>query len=535
MTAEAVASQPLFHSPLGLFDFQADGVARTFYAWTETSEPVVFALWDTGIGKTILALATAALCFEDDKVDVVVVVAEANKIIDWTEVDTPRFTDLTVARYAGSKRGQILERNPQVLVTSWSTGRNDIGTFGKQGRAIVEDGPLTDYLKGKRVAFVFDEASALRSRGTKTYLAWTHLFRVLRKEPFAPRMLALTATSVEKGPEDHWNIGRVLSPERAGRVQDFEPNYVADYDLYGNPTRWKNITRDQMTDPDVMPLNEMFAPITLRKKKTDPDVISQFPARMENSPTLIDLSPAHQRLYNEIEEIFSADDVDDQTQRQGFSLLRLLANHPHALLSSKGRYAQEVIEQVGAAYLSSLGSTKVEAMLEWQARMQDQQTVIFTFFGQSVLPLLHHSLLGADYRVSINHGAMSDRERQRAQDEFKAGETQIFLSSDAGAKGLNLGCGSGLLHYEMPLNYSTFVQRSDRIHRIDSKHPSVTIDALVARNTLEFPLAINTFKKNEMGERVQDADYDDHKGDPGEGVLRAHERLALLRRSGRAR
>lgn len=532
---QAHGPRPLFHSPLGLFGFQADGVAHTYWAWSESTEPVRLALWDTGIGKTVLSLASLALAFEDDLIDVAVVVAEANKVLDWATEDTPRFTDLSVATYAGTpaKRQKILADPPQVLVMSWATGRNDICSFkARSKRAIEADGMLTEALKGKRVAFVFDEFSVLRNRGSKTYIAWEHLIKTLRRGEHQPRMLGLTATSVEKYPEDHWNACRLLSPERAGTVADFYNTYVGGYDLYDNPSTWVNLTPAE-TQPGLMPLNQMFGPITLRKRKTDPDVIDQFPAKMENAPTMVTLDPAHKRFYDEVEEIFSGEDVDDSTSRQGFGLLRLIADHPMALLASQGNFAREVVASVGAPYIEALAVAKVEAMVEWQARMADQQTVIFTFYGQSVLPLLAHRLRGEGYAVSVNHGGLSLPERQAAQHAFKAGETQIFLSSDAGAKGLNLGCGSALLHYEAPLLPSTFIQRSDRIHRIDSKHPSVTIDTLIAKGTVEYPLALNMLKRNDLGERVQDADYDDLVGDPAEGILRAADRIRMMRRSNR--
>lgn len=532
MTAAAEAPpQPLFHSPLGLFEFQADHTARSYYAWS-TEEPVRLALWDTGLGKTVLSLASLSLAFEDDLIDVAIVVAEANKVMDWAKVDIPKFTDLTVRRYSGDGRMRMVEKQkPQVLVMSYATGRNDICGFKPRSNHIDHTKPqvLVDYLRGKRVAFIFDEFSVLRTRSAKTYVAWEYLLRTLRKER-KPMMLGLTATTVESKPEDHFNACRLLSPERSPNVDVFYQNYVAAYDLYDNPIEWKNLTRERMVDPGVLPLNEIYAPITLRKKKTDPDVIEQFPRKMENPPTMVDLDPSHKRLYDSLEEIFGAEDIDERTAQQGFGLMRLLLAHPSALFTSEGQYAKEVIEQVGASYIEGLKSAKVEAMLAWQERMAQQQTVIFTFYGQSVLPILHHHLVGEGYKVSVNHGKMSQAQRQASQDAYKAGGTQIFLSSDAGAKGLNLGCGSGLLHYELPVLWSTYEQRSNRIHRIDSVHPSVTIDALVSKDTLEFPMGMKMLKRNVWAEQVQDVDIHE-EADPGEGYLRASDRIALLRRA----
>lgn len=539
MSAEPVEPGPLYHSPIGLFGFQVDGVAHTYWRWSEAEiNPVILALWDTGIGKTHLAMASLAFAFEDDLIDQAVVVVEANKMLDWSQNDLPTFTDLTVAQHRGDvkKRQKILADPPQVLVMSYEMGRNDICQFrGPKSHAVVGDKMLSEALRGKRVAIVFDEFSRLRNRSSKTYIAWDYLInRVLRKTRHEPRLLGLTATSVEKHPADHWNAGRLLAPNLAGSVAAFEENYVATRSVHDNsPASWKNLTaEDPFRDPSVLPLNQMFASITLRKRKTDPDVIDFFPAKMENPPTMVDLGDQHRALYDSVEEIFADETLDDATARQGFGLLRQIVNHPMSLLRSRGQFAQQIVASTGAAYLEGLAVAKVEAMLEWQRLMEDQQTVIFTFYGNSVLPYLQHALGVEGYKVSVNHGSMSLTDRQRSQEAFKAGDTQIFLSSDAGAKGLNLGVGSGLLHYEAPALWATYDQRSNRIHRIDSKHPSVTIDCLVARDTLEEPVAMKMLTRAEWAEAIQDPDLIEDF-DPSERFLRAKDRIEMFKRAKR--
>lgn len=534
MSAEPVSPAPLYHSPLGLFEFQADGAARTYYEWTEGTAPAILSLWDTGIGKSHLAMAVSAMLFEDGLVDHVLVVAEANKVLDWVEDDYPTYTDLTVARYSGRtlpQRKKMLDAMPQVMVMSYETGRNDICQFkGKGSTAIVGDKMLTEALRGKRVAIIFDEFSRLRTRSSALYVAWDYLVnRMLRKTEHQPRLLGLTATSVEKHPADHWNACRILAPALAGTVASFEETYVATRSIHDNsPASWKNLTPAE-AEPGVIPLNQMFSSITLRKRKTDPDVIEHFPAKMENPPTMVSLGPDHDALYEQVDAIFSDEDLPEDVQRQGFGVLRQIAGHPASLLRSSGGYANDIVASVGAPFLSGLKVAKVEAMMDWQRRMGDEQTVIFTFYGGTILPYLHSALTESGYRVSINHGHLNQFDRKRQQDAFKAGDTQIFLSSDAGAKGLNLGVGSGLLHYESPLLYSTFDQRSNRIHRIDSKHASVTIDYLVAKNTVEEGVTAKMLKRNQWAEKVQDADYtEDHE--PSERFLRAKDRAAMFRR-----
>ncbi len=147
------APAPLFHSPWGLLPFQSEAAARCYWRITETDEPVDLVLFDTGTGKTVLSIATACLLIEDDKIDHVVVVAEANKVLDWGTSDFPRFSDLDCKVYAGDvkKRHRMLLDLPQVLVMSYETARNDICKFKPKSTAVTEMGPLTKALVGKRV------------------------------------------------------------------------------------------------------------------------------------------------------------------------------------------------------------------------------------------------------------------------------------------------------------------------------------------------------------------------------------------------
>lgn len=524
----------LYRSPIGLFPFQAEGAARAFWQHTQSQEPAVFVLYETGLGKTHIAMAEAALMFEDNLVDQVIVVAESNKIKDWAEEDFPAFTRLSVGLYAGSikKRASILAIPPQVLVMTYETGRNDICTFNTKSLAVTGSGPLTKALRGKRVLIVFDEFTKLRSRSSKLYVSWDYLInRVLRREQTGCVMVAgMTAGSVESSPEDHYNAGRLLAPWRAPNVADFYSTYVQSWDQYGNPRSWHNLSAVGC-QAGVVPLSQMFGSITMRKRKSDLDVIAQFPSKVENSPRFIPLGDRHAAFYAAVEESFA--DADDRTQQQGFGLLRQVAGHPLSLLRSEGKMAKEIVAQVGEQGLRAMGAAKVEEMVAWAQRMGQQQLVIFTFYGQSILPLLDEALHQAGLSTVVNHGAMSADQRQVSQHRYKAGDAQVFLSSDAGARGLNLGVGSALLHYDLPLMYSIFDQRSNRIHRINSTHASVTIDSLVAggvnsAGTVENAIAGLLVSRNEWSDKIIDDDLYVEGIDPGENVLTSLQRRAML-------
>ena len=290
-------------------------------------------------------------------------------------------------------------------------------------------------------------------------------------------------------------------------VENFYHDYVKKFDIFDNPSRFKNLSdKDQEPRPDgtlPIPLADRFAHIILRKRKSDPDVVGFFPKRRELAPTFVDLSKSHQEFYDTVRGI--ANSVSDYEQRQYINVLRQIASHPMSLLNSKGEVAQQIVEHVTPAGLEAMGSAKTDRMMDWcreVVRDQGAQAVIFTWFAHTVMPYLQEALEKDGYTVSINHGGLSLPSKSLAQRQFKEGETEIFLTSDAGSKGLNLPEATYLLHYERPTLHSMFVQRSDRIHRIDSMAETVYIYSLVARNTIEEALYDLNLRRNDWSDKL---------------------------------
>lgn len=541
----------LYHPTLGVIDFQADGIA---YAYLLTSEAyrAALALWSTGIGKTHLAMGLGALLFEDGLTDLMLVVAEQTKVLDWAEDDIPTHTDLSVATYYGTpaKRRRIRERaTPQVLVSSYETVKNDLVKFS--GAKRPEAGPLASWLAERRVLLVLDECSKLRGRTSQNHRAFDFLVNdVMRaRQPDSFRVVGLTATSIEKNPEDHYNIGRLMlgywrdaagtRRPHVGTVDDFTRDHVRGYDLYDKPNRFANVSeRDREPGYEGKTLIEKVRPVVHIKKKSDPDVRDQFPKQVEEWE-VVPLGERQRRFYDVVDEAVRLliEETEDPRERVAyergvFTLLRQIAGHPASLLRSEGRLAQEIVGQVGAKELYEVGSAKTDRLVEYaRGRTKDEgeKIVIFTFFGQSILPLLNEALLAKRMVVATNHGGLTARQRKDAQDAFKHDrDVEVFLTSDAGARGLNLGVGSYLSHFELPLLYSTFRQRSDRIHRIDSPHESVTVQSFVADGTIEVGLASPFLRRNEWDDDVMEVEPESEDEDPGERFLTAERRRALF-------
>lgn len=519
-TSPAAEVQSLYRSPIGLYPFQAEGVA---YCYERNANLLV---WDCGIGKTHAAMATAALLFEDGLIDLCLVVCEKNKLSEW-EADFAVYTGLDAKVYKGepARRRKLVTAGHQVLIATYETLRNDAGRLlevkGLKKPRLVP-GFFTEHFAGQRVLVVYDEMTKLGNRGSGNHKAHAILVEHLQDHGVG-RVMGLTATPVENSPENLYNLGRILCPAQVGGVAQFERDHVAGrHPLYKHQvTKWKNL--DQLADK--------LSGVILRKRKTDADVIEQFPARVEEF-TYVDLDSRHKDFYDTVDEIFEG--CTPAEEGMVFTALRQIAGHPASLVRSQGKIAEVIVGQVGADALHEISSAKVPRLLEYLEPLvkgQGAQVVVFTFFGQSVLPVLQVALEAAGYLVSVNHGQMSQSARERSQLAFRSGETQIFLSSDAGQRGINLPEASYVVNYELPLTYAAYQQRIDRIHRIDSKHPSVTAMTFIARGTVETEIAGLVLKKNTWSDRLIDGDVTDE--DDGDFITAAQRREIMKAARGR--
>jgi SNF2 family DNA or RNA helicase len=519
----------LYFSEEGLYDFQVDGIAEACLI-TDVRDGVV-AVWDTGIGKSHLAMAVSAYLFADDLIDLVMVVAEKNKIREWHD-DFVHFTALSPHLYHGTGRERRFEKapSPHVFITTYETGRNELLAYqevgSKRGKGHKVDGPLVDILglRQKRILWIFDEPTKLRKRSSENHKAYDYILNSLRKGSSHQRVLGLTATPLERDMEDAYNIGRIVAPSRMPTVARFDELFVSGRDNYGRP-RFKP-GRDQV-------FAQMFQEIVLRKRKTDPDVLNQFPKQVEES-VRVPLLPEHAKLYEAVEAILdppegepdsrSRAEVEAQ-ERQLYTVLRMVAGHPSALLRSQSELAATIIEAVGIERIREIRSSKSEALLaalQNLIRGQGAQVVIFTFFAKTVLPEIQRELTDAGYLVSIYHGGQTHAKNEDEKQNFLQGRTEILLASDAAARGINLKNAQYVIEYESALTYANRKQRLDRVHRIFSDLPSVTCMTMIAENTIEEGLVDLMLSRN----RSQDTLLGDSAD--GTAFISAADRRRLL-------
>lgn len=119
----------------------------------------------------------------------------------------------------------------------------------------------------------------------------------------------------------------------------------------------------------------------------------------------------------------------------------------------------------------------------------DQRLLIFTEF-KDTLDYLVQRLRGWGFRVGFIHGGMKPGARDEpgtrlyAEQQFKDGEIQILVATEAAGEGINLQVCHILFNYDIPWNPNRLEQRMGRIHRYGQTKDCLIFN-FVAINTIE--------------------------------------------------
>ena len=184
------------------------------------------------------------------------------------------------------------------------------------------------------------------------------------------------------------------------------------------------------------------------------------------------------------------EDISAGAEMTATGLLKLLCCSPRIVLASESDSAE-------AMRISGLipdeDGPKVDELRVMCAEMQAHgaRVVVFTS-SKRMANLVAERLLDDGIRFVLFTGDTGRDERDAAITAFTTPDTDdvqgptVFVSTDAGAEGLNLGrCCSTLVNLDIPWTPGRLAQRNARVRRVDSTAESFLIVNLVLRGTIE--------------------------------------------------
>jgi SNF2 family DNA or RNA helicase len=378
---------------------------------------------------------------------------------------------------------------------------------------------------------ILDEATAIKGMASKT----SKRAKALGKH--SEYRYGLSGQPVENKPEELFSIMEFVDPTVLGGFRKFDLTFI-DRDRWGKPLRYRNLPT----------LHQAMADVMFRRSRED--IAEWLPERIEIEVPVV-LEPAVMKLHDHVRRDLS-DAIDialgyggmgsgfdvlahygKVDQHQGISLMgqvmsrllamRMLSSHPGLLKISADNFDTE-LSRKGSEYASMLKSAgmldnlpdttaKLDALIEMIEDILDSdplhKVVVFSYF-KPMLAMIARRLRWSHVLIT---GEVTGRNRDVAIQRFnKDPKTRIFLSSDAGAYGVDLNQGSHLISYDLPWSGGALAQRVARIDRTNSAFPSIQISYMYGLNTIEERMYRMLTQKAKISKAFLDGEFDGKTG-----------------------
>lgn len=322
---------------------------------------------------------------------------------------------------------------------------------------------------------IVDEAHKAKNHATQLYRTLEEIERDF--------MLLLTATPLQNDLREFFNLVTLVRPGQFGTWREFKSRYMG---------------RDPRIPRDPVGIRDVASAVLIRNKRSNVDL--HLPARRPHRPDIA-LTPTEAALYRDVtefaRELYAIGMYPDAASKgaQSFVLTmiaqRICSSSP-AIADTLGRITQNQdvrpefrrrAAQLEHAAGSVTSHAKLRALEAVLAAHPGERVVVFSEHRPTI-ELIQRHVEGRGRIVFPYHGGVDRARRTRLKRAFRDSPDGVFLSSRAGAEGLNLQFAHVLVNYELPWNPLLVEQRIGRLHRIGQRH-EVIIYNLAAAGTVE--------------------------------------------------
>jgi len=417
---------------------------------------------EMGLGKTVQAIAACEILAREKGVERVLVVSPTSVKAEWEE-QIARFTNRD-ARFVAGLYAERLELY----------GAPAFFTLVNYEQVVRDADDINRLLKPDVV--ILDEAQRIKNWHTKTAR------RV--KSLVSPYAFVLTGTPLENRIDETYSIVQYLDPEIFGPLFRFNRDFY-DLDERGRPEGYKNL--DEM--------HRRLTGVMLRRRKRD--VENELPDRTEKT-FFVPMAEEQAKRYGDYEYLAQRlaavarrrplTQQEFERLQQYLACMRMICDTP-AILDPECRVCPKLEELEGV-----LGE-----LLEEPARK-------IVVFSEWVKMLEFVRALAAEIGVDCawHTGDVPQLKRRAEIARFREDPAcQLFLSSDAGATGLNLQMANAVINLDLPWNPAKLEQRIARAWRKGQKS-AVTVVNFVTENSIEHSILHLLSTKRTLADGVLD-------------------------------
>ena len=414
---------------------------------------------DMGLGKTIQAIAATEILARHFGVSKVLVICPTSLKYQW-QSEITRFSGRQGENAARVINGGRAQRQKDYAlddfckITNYEKLKPDLDLIAAWAPELV----------------IVDEAQRVKN--------WNTIAARALKRIDSSYAIVLTGTPLENKLEELISIVQFVDQHRLGPTWKLLHEHQVK-DEFGRVTGYTGLEK----------IGQTLAPILIRRRRSE--VLTQLPSRTDQN-LLVPMTEMQLVHHRENADIVAqivkrwrrTKFLSDKDQR------RLTCALQNMRMSCNSTYLldQETDHGVKADELA--------ALLDGVFVQPDAKAVVFSQWTRThdiVIRRLEDRGIGY---VSFHGGVPSER-RPALVERFRADpDCRVFLSTDAGAAGLNLQHASTLVNMDLPWNPALLEQRIGRIHRMGQKRP-VQIVNFVAKGTIEEGmLSVLAFKRS---------------------------------------
>ena len=410
---------------------------------------------EMGLGKTIQAIGAAEILAAHFGVSKVLVICPTSLKYQW-QSEIARFSGRESLVIAGgrARREQDYARDDFCKITNYEKLKSDLDLIAAWSPELV----------------IVDEAQRVKN--------WNTIAARALKRIDSPYAVVLTGTPLENKLEELISIVQFVDQHRLG------------------PT-WKLLHEHQVKDEvgrvtgytGLEKISTTLAPIMIRRRKSE--VLSQLPERTDQNLLVPMTEP--QMVYHQE----NADIVAKIVQR--WRKTRFLSEKDQRRLTCA---LQNMRMSCNSTYLldqhsdHGVKADELASLLDNLFTQPEAKAVVFSQWTRThAIVIRRLEARGIGY-VSF-HGGIPSEDRPALVERFRSDPAcRVFLSTDAGATGLNLQHASTVVNMDLPWNPALLEQRIGRIHRMGQQRP-VQIVNFVAKGTIEEGmLSVLAFKRS---------------------------------------
>ncbi|MBI1906606.1 MAG: DEAD/DEAH box helicase [Rhodocyclales bacterium] len=410
---------------------------------------------EMGLGKTVQAIAAAEILARHFGVTKVLVICPTSLKYQW-QSEIARFSgrDSHVMTGGRAQRQKDYAQGGFCKITNYEKLQPDLDLIAAWAPELV----------------IVDEAQRVKN--------WNTIAARALKRIDSAYAVVLTGTPLENKLEELISIVQFVDQHRLGPTWKLLYEHQVK-DEGGRVTGYTGLDR----------IGQTLAPVMIRRRKAE--VLQQLPERTDQT-LLVPMTELQMTYHQENAEVVTRivqrwrkmKFLSDQDQRRltcALQNMRMVCNSTYLLdhESDHGVKADELA-----------------ALFDELFEQPHAKAVVFSQWTRTHdIVIRRLEARGIGY-VSF-HGGVPSEKRPALVERFRDDpDCRVFLSTDAGATGLNLQHASTLVNMDLPWNPALLEQRIARIHRMGQKRP-VQIVNFVAKGTIEEGmLSVLAFKRS---------------------------------------